>query len=265
MYPWRKILVPTDFSTAAQWVFDDAVRLAASTGAEILVVHVRITRGSSDKLRFPADDSVYEYAESQELELLRERMQKLNANVRTRMIVRKGPDPADEIQQLVEEESVDLIVIATHARHLVAQLLVGSTTTGILKGCSVPLIAIRYGIRKRDSLTHIATPVEVVGESSAARELIEKIASHENATVRLLTPERQFSLGDLPPFFRSARVSVEVVNEKKIEKRAIKYVESNPTDLLVIDSDCRVSGELDSSVEWIVRHANAPVLVVPSA
>lgn len=265
MYPWQKILVPTDFSTAAQWVFDDAVRIAASTGAEILVVHVRITRGTSDQLRFPADDSVYEYAESQELELLRQRMQKLNAKVRTRMIVRKGPDPADEIQQLIQEESVDLIVIATHARHLVAQLLVGSTTTGLLKRCSVPLIAIRYGIRKRDALKHVATAVEVVQESAAVRELIEKIATRENATVRLLAPDKQFGVGDLPSFFRSERVSVAVIAEKKVEKRTIKYVESNPTDLLVIDSDCRVSGELDSSVEWIVRHANAPVMVVPSA
>lgn len=265
MYPWRKILVPTDFSTAAQWVFDDAVRLAASTGAEILVVHVRITRGTTDELRFPADDSVYEYAESQELELLRQRMLKMNANVRTRMIVRKGPDPADEIQQLVEQESVDLIVIATHARHLVAHLLVGSTTSGILKRCTVPLIAIRYGIRKRDALSHIAVPVEVVTESPAARKLIESIATREKARVSLLTAERSRKLDELPPFFRGPGVSMAFIDEKKVEKRAIRFVESNPTDLLVIDSDCRTSGELDSSVEWIVRHANAPVLVVPSS
>ena len=265
MYPWRKILVPTDFSTAAQWVFDDAVRLAASTGAEILVVHVRITRGSSDQLRFPADDSVYEYAESQELDLLRQRMLKMNANVQTRMIVRKGPDPADEIHQLIEQESVDLVVIATHARHLVAHLLVGSTTTGILKRCTVPLIAIRYGIRKRDALSHIAVPIEVLSESVAARNLIESIGTHEKARVSLLSAERTCNLDQLPPFFRGPGVSIAFLDERKVEKRAIRFVETTPTDLLVVDSDCRTSGVLDSSVEWIVRHANAPVLVVPSA
>lgn len=264
MYPWRKILVPTDFSTAAQWVFDDAVRLAASTGAEILVVHVRITRGTTDQLRFPADDSVYEYAENQELELLRERMLRMNANVRTRMIVRKGPDPADEIQQLVTQESIDLIVIATHARHLVALLFVGSTTSGILKGCTVPVIAIRYGIRKRDALSHLAAPIEVVKDSAAARNLIEAIATHEKARVSLLAPDQHVMLDQLSPFFRGPSVSIAVIADKKVEKRAIRFVENNPTDLLVIDSDCRTSGELDSSVEWIVRHANAPVLVVPS-
>lgn len=263
MYPWRKILVPTDFSTASQWVFDDAVRLAASTGAEILVAHVRITRGS--KLRFPADDSVYEYAESQELELLRDRMLKMNANVRTRMIVRKGPEPADEIQQLVEQESVDLIVMASHASHLVSHLLLGSTTTGILKRCTVPLIAIRYGIRKRDALSRLAAPIEVVKDSAAARNLIESIAVHEKATVNLVAKERHDDLSQLSPFFGGSSVSVTVINEKKVEKRAIRFVENNPTDLLVIDSDCKTSGELGSSVEWIVRHANAPVLVVPSA
>ena len=68
MYPFRRILIPTDFSTASEWVFDDAVRIAGSTGAEIVILHIRMTWDKHpDELRFPADPKLYEYAEQQEL------------------------------------------------------------------------------------------------------------------------------------------------------------------------------------------------------
>src|SRR5439155_27152254 len=77
MYPWRRILIPTDFSTASEWAFDDAIRIAGSTSAELLILHIRITRTSQpEQLRFPAGDAVYDYAEQQELQNLRERVKR---------------------------------------------------------------------------------------------------------------------------------------------------------------------------------------------
>jgi len=88
MYPWRRILIPTDFSTASEWVFDDAVRIAGSTGAEIVILHVRMTRPSNPgELRFPADPSLYDYVEKVELEKLRDRVRRANATVPTRLLV----------------------------------------------------------------------------------------------------------------------------------------------------------------------------------
>src|SRR5438445_9667498 len=93
MYPWRRILIPTDFSTASEWAFDDAIRIAGSSSAELLILHIRMTRTSQpEQLRFPAGDAVYEYAEQQELQNLRERVRRANAGVPTRLIVRKAPD-----------------------------------------------------------------------------------------------------------------------------------------------------------------------------
>ena len=58
MYPFRRILIPTDFSTASEWVFDDAVRIAGTTGAEIVILHIRMTWESEpSRLRLPADAS----------------------------------------------------------------------------------------------------------------------------------------------------------------------------------------------------------------
>ena len=58
MYPWRRILIPTDFSTASEWSFDTAVDMAGSTGAELVILHVRSTWGNQpDKLRFRFSES----------------------------------------------------------------------------------------------------------------------------------------------------------------------------------------------------------------
>ena len=95
---FRRILIPTDFSTASEWVFDDAVRIAGASGAELIILHVRMTRTSHpDELRFPADPSLYEYAEQQELDRLRDRVRRANASLSTRLIVRQAPDPGEEI------------------------------------------------------------------------------------------------------------------------------------------------------------------------
>src|SRR6478752_9119087 len=147
MYPWRRILIPTDFSTASQWVFDDAVRIAGDTGADIVILPIRMTWSAHpDELRLPADPSIYEYAEKIELEKLRDRVKRANAAIATRLVVKSAPDPGGEISRTAEAEEIDLVVMATHARHHVAHLLIGSTTRAVLTKTTVPLLAIRYGI-----------------------------------------------------------------------------------------------------------------------
>src|SRR3954468_11966095 len=92
MYPFRRILIPTDFSTASEWVFDDAVRFAGSTNAELVLLHIRMTRSSHpSELRFPADPKLYEHAEQYELDALRNRVKHANASITTRLVVRQGP------------------------------------------------------------------------------------------------------------------------------------------------------------------------------
>src|SRR5687768_8015911 len=104
MYPFRRILVPTDFSTASEWV--------------------------------------YEYVEQQELERLRKRIRHADADVRTRLVVKKDPHPGEEICRTAADENVDLIAIATHARHHVAHLLIGSTAMAVIKDPPAPVLAI---------------------------------------------------------------------------------------------------------------------------
>lgn len=222
MYPWRRILVPTDFSTAAKWAFDAAIREAAHTGAEIVILHVRIPH--SGELHF--DSSVYEYVEQHELGILRKHAHAAHADVPTRLIVRVNEDPAAAIIECARQEEVDLVVLATHARHHVAHLLIGSTTLRVLGSSPVPVLAIRYGVKERERIDRIA----IVGDSEGASDVAARIAAREGAQIVLDAD------GD-----------------------------GLDAALVVMARDATPEGTLARSGEEIVRHAEAPVLVVPPA
>lgn len=160
MYPWQRVLIPTDFSTAARWAFDNAIEVAGSTGAELVILHIRMTRRSKPgELRFAADESIYGYAEQYELDTLRERARQLNSSVRTRLLVRSAPDPGGEIQRAARDEAADLLVIPTHARHHVAHLIIGSTTMAVLSDPPAPVLAVRYGTKRRRHMRRLVVPV----------------------------------------------------------------------------------------------------------
>ena len=266
MYPWRRILIPTDFSTASEWAFDDAIRLAGASGAELLVLHIRMTRTSQpDELRFPADESIYAYAEEQELQTLRERARRANANVATRLVVKKAPDPGAEICRTATQEAVDLIVIATHARHHVAHLLIGSTTLSVIHDPPAPVLAIRYGIRKRHAMQRIVVPVHLSQTSNAAAELAGAIARREGSEIHLLivcSDEERTAAGvrlDEVATRVGTAVKRAVIRSDDVEKSIIRYVDDNNADAIFVNA----TRDLGTVKQDIIQRADTPVMLVP--
>ncbi|HET8773039.1 MAG TPA: universal stress protein [Thermoanaerobaculia bacterium] len=258
---FRRILIPTDFSTASEWVFDDAVRIAGGSGAELVIVHVRMTRTSNpEELRFAADSSVYEYAEQQELDRLRDRVRRANASLATRLIVRRAPDPGSEIAEVAQEEKADLIVIATHARHHVAHLLIGSTTLSVLDDPPCPVLAIRYGIRRRGSLRRAVVPVHLEQTSHAGLELASRIADEVYLVIVCdedNTARAEELVRTLAAPLRNAKTAV--LQGSDADKEIVRYASRTDADAIFLNA-LRQPGEgkLD-----IVRHATVPVMLVP--
>jgi nucleotide-binding universal stress UspA family protein len=266
MYPFRKILIPTDFSTASEWVFDDAVRIAARSGAEIVILHIRMTWESHPKeLRFPADPSLYEYAERQELERLRDLVRRSHSTVSARLVVRQGPEPGLEIAKCVVEENVDLLVMATHARHHVAHLLIGSTTLAIINNPPCPVLAIRYGIRKRSgSMKSIVVPVHRKQSTHAALELALAVNAREGGPIHLVTVCRENEVKDAEGLLaqlaqRGPNLQQVIVRGNDVEREIIRHADRVGADIIFINAGAEV-GEVKAN---IVRHAHTPVMLVP--
>ena len=266
MYPWRRILIPTDFSTAAEWAFDGAVALAGATGAELVILHIRTTWSSDGALRFPADDSIYEYAEEVELEKLRERVRHANASIPTRKIVRKASDPGAEICQAVDEEKADVVVIATHARHHVAHLLIGSTTMRVITDPPVPVLAIRYGTKPRRGLRRIVVPVHLQQTSMPAADLAAQIAREEGSEVHLVMVcddgDRAAAEGKLAEIgngmFGGTAVTKTIVGSN-VERELIRYADHAAADALFINA----RHDLGGVKQEIIRKTGGPVMIVP--
>ncbi|HVG25005.1 MAG TPA: universal stress protein [Thermoanaerobaculia bacterium] len=256
---FRRILIPTDFSTASEWVFDDAVRIAGFSGAELVIVHVRMTRASNpDELRFPADASLYEYAEQQELDRLRERVRRANASLPTRLIVRQAPDPGREIADVALQEHVDLIVIASHARHHVAHLFVGSTTVSVLDAPPCAVLAIRYGIRKRAGLRRLVVPVHLEQPARPGLELASRIGDDLHLIVICDeddTARAEALLAELAAPLRGVHTAV--LQGTDADKEIVRYAQRTDADAIVLNAP-KSEGKLD-----IVRYATVPVMIVP--
>ena len=267
MYPWRRILIPTDFSTASEWVFDDAVRIAGSTGAEIVILHVRMTRPSNPgELRFPADPSLYDYVEKVELEKLRDRVRRANATVPTRLLVRTAPDAGGEICRTAAAESADLVVMATHARHHVAHLFVGGTTQQVITNPPSAVLAIRYGIQRRPAFRKIVVPLQPNESSSAALDLAAAIATREKSEVHLLTvcgaAEHQDAVQLLAGIASSKLAGIAatwtVAVSDDVDREIARYTEKSGADGLFLSGGRPSPLKLD-----IIRNASVPVMIVP--
>jgi nucleotide-binding universal stress UspA family protein len=270
MYPWRRIVVPTDFSTAAEWSFDSAVRMAGSTGAELVILHVRATWASNPgELRFPADDSLYEYAEQHELEKLRDHARRANATVQTRLVIQRAPDPGAAICRTASEEGADLIVISTHARHHVAHLIIGSTTLNVLSGAPVPVLAIRYGIRARLGLQRLLVPVNLKQGSTSAAALAASIARREKSEVQLIIvcddPEQAAGealvsrmTGEL---FAGIETKPIVLKGKDIDAELVRHVRGADADALFLNA---AAHEISTLKKDIIRQVETPVMLVPA-
>lgn len=267
MYPWRRILLPTDFSTAAEWAFDGAVAIAGSTGAELVILHIRITwNDHPSELRFPADDSIYEYAEETELGKLRERVRNANASIATRKIVRKAPDPGAEICRAAKDEQADLVVIATHARHHVAHLIIGSTTMKVITDPPAPVLAIRYGTKPRRGFRRIVVPVHLQQTSMPAAELAAKVMQQEGSEVHLVMvcedADRQGAEARLAEIderlFGGVAVRKSIIGAK-VERELIRYAEQTSVDVVFVNA----GHDLGGVKQEIIRSIGTPVMIVP--
>ncbi|HEX7679890.1 MAG TPA: universal stress protein [Thermoanaerobaculia bacterium] len=271
MYPWRRIVVPTDFSTAAEWSFDSAVRLAGSTAAELVILHVRATRASNpEELRFPADDALYAYAEQHELEKLRDHARRANATVLTRLVIQRAPDPGAAICRTATEEGADLIVISTHARHHVAHLIIGSTTLNVLSGAPVPVLAIRYGIHARPGLQRILVPVHLQQGSTSAAALAASIARREKSEVQLIIVCEEVDQAAAEALvtqmtdelFAGIETKPIVLKGKNIDAELVRYVRGADADALFLNA---AAHEISTLKQDLIRQVETPVMLVPAS
>ncbi|MBU8871865.1 MAG: universal stress protein [Gemmatimonadales bacterium] len=149
MFPFKKILCPTDFSEPSLCGLKMGGEMARQFDSEIILVNVHKPIPKLPSPRVEAsettfDISVYEkhILEDAEENLTRIAKETLGEGVVPRLIVRVG-SPAEEILDVAEEENVDAIIIATHGRTGLAKIVFGSVAQRVVRRATCPVLTIR--------------------------------------------------------------------------------------------------------------------------
>lgn len=148
--PWKKILVPHDFSASANHATAIARDEAKLAGAAIVLLHVidLPQQLGPDAVIVPPETgvpiSVRQYAIDSAETHLQDIIRRLAKDGATATGVVVLGNPVDEINRAVDEHAVDLVVMGTHGRTGLRHLVAGSVTERVVRTSKVPVLTIRH-------------------------------------------------------------------------------------------------------------------------
>ena len=132
----KKILFPTDFSTASDAAMRYATGLAKESGATLYIVHVE-----EPPMAYGGGELYYGIPDPdrQELERMLSKLKPGDESIPYEHRLLIG-DPAAEVVKLAETEEIDIIVLGTHGRTGIRRLLMGSVAEAIVRRAPCPVL-----------------------------------------------------------------------------------------------------------------------------
>lgn len=146
MYPWKNILVATDFSECSRRALRDAYALAGAANGSVTLVHVTHMPVGLDStvLIHPTGAhtalQMADYLEAKGQALLEAEVAAINTkNVPTVTRSILG-DPVKEISKLAAAMGADLLVVGTHGRTGWRHMVLGSIAERLIQASSIPVL-----------------------------------------------------------------------------------------------------------------------------
>lgn len=274
MLDLKRILVPTDLSDSATDALTYATRFAASTDADLHLVHVTTPDTDPDE---PTLEAWPPTAEA------REELDAKGCAVETHET--RGRAAAETILEYARDLDVDLIVMGSHGRRGVRRMVIGSVAEEVLRHARCPVVLVRNG-RDRATMRRILVPVDFSERTPSVLAHAAAIARASRATIELVHvieepryPDFYMATLTLPETERRAHerltemaralgpdieASVEVLHGRAPDLIAT-YAGIWGYDLIVMSSH-GYSGLkralLGSTSESVVRRAPCPVLIL---
>jgi nucleotide-binding universal stress UspA family protein len=143
---YKKVLVPLDGSTLAEFVLSHVGTVVEGCSSEITylrVVEPAIYTDDSSPLKWQVLDRINAENHKAADQYLTEIMSRIHYdNVQLRKAVIMGK-PTEGIIKYAEQNDIDLIILATHGRSGVRRLVWGSVAEHVLRTACVPILMIR--------------------------------------------------------------------------------------------------------------------------
>ncbi len=145
----KKILIPTDFSEASNNALEVAIQIAKKPDQDLSLVLMHVV----DLDRFFTTNQSGEYVDAKQdptykAHLIESAGQKLEALIEkyglTNAIGKiETGDVIELLNKTVSEEEIDLMVIGAHSSSIYKEMLFSSTTDGVIRTVTCPVLTIR--------------------------------------------------------------------------------------------------------------------------
>jgi nucleotide-binding universal stress UspA family protein len=140
----KTVLAPVDFSPVTQRVVEEAAVLARAIGGRLVLLNV-VPPPPIMASEYAANDVAVQVLQQSKraaaTKLARLQKQLSDVGLTAHAIHRVGP-PGPRIVEQAERLQAELIVIGSHGHGSIYDLLVGSTTTRVLKVATCPVIIV---------------------------------------------------------------------------------------------------------------------------
>jgi len=150
MIKLKKILVPTDFSEFSRLALQYALSFCKEYKAEMILLHViedPFYPSTGASFGFDMDDFFRKMEKEAEQRLSEMVPPELEKEMTVQRLVTRGT-PFLEIIRVSREQSIDMIVLATHGRTGLAHVLMGSVTEKTVRKAPCPVLVVRQAQHK---------------------------------------------------------------------------------------------------------------------
>ena len=137
--PFKKIVVPVDFSDFSLKAIDRAVELADEQ-TEMLVIHVMLPLNVMEPGVMFGEVTDETRSENVEAHLRKHIADKGYSHMTPHAVV---GDPGQEIAKFAEKQSADLIVMPSHGYGFFKQLLLGSVAERVVRLAHCPVLVLK--------------------------------------------------------------------------------------------------------------------------
>lgn len=269
----KKILVPTDFSTQADYALKVAAQLAKKHNSEIYLLHMlELPLNLVDQAKgggnLPEALFFMKLAHKRFKEVLSADFLKGITVYETVLF----QEAFDGIIEVATKNQVDLIIMGSHGSSGFKEMFIGSNTEKVVRTSTIPVLVIKNEHAKF-SINNFVFATDFSEECKKPFQEAIKFADSVKAKMHLLfvntatnfttTQEAHETMQDFMKGMELKDYSLNIYNDTSVEKGVLNYAQSIEADLIGMATHGRkgLSHFFNGSVsEDLVNHARRPVI-----
>ena len=276
----KKIVVPTDFSAAAQTAIDVATNIAIKENCQLVLLHA-IELPSSQSFNVEGEVASVENWEqkifsmklivSARHKLARLRMQLENAGANTICELRLG-NPFNCIREYLTAAKADLIVMGTAGHSELEEMIIGSNTEKVVRHAQCPVLTVHSGPATKH-FKNIVYATNMGAEEQVFADIVINTRKMYDGTIHLVRINTPLNFEsdvkvkqDMEAFARRIGLknyTINTFNHHKEEEGIIHFANQIKADLIALSTHGRTGFThvlAGSIAEDVANHSRIPVL-----